>query len=281
VAGHGDGASQQPFRFPGRPPAGRSAGAAARAVMSRAASPSDLVAAGPGGRHRRRAGTAGDQRDSPGRLRPRRLRHGCLPRGANPDQANAGGTWLASYGRSPARIAPDAVKRILGGLMNIAAGLGELRNRGYGTGHRPRASESAFGPGTLGWPSTPLCHGAASCSTRRPMLRRPGGRVASSHPSRRGSRARPGPAVEAFGAGMSRPWSAVFPGQAVVRDRRKGGLAQVRRPGRVSLRSGAGRPCAGRRAVGGALPPGAPNVPHPAARWRPPRRARPAAGCSG
>src|SRR5713101_5847671 len=72
--------------------------------------------------------------------------------------------------------------------------------------------------------------------------------------------ARPGPAVEAVGAGMSRRWSAVFPGQAVVRNRRKGGLAQVRRPGRVSLRSGAGRPCAGRRAVEGAPPPGAPNV---------------------
>jgi hypothetical protein len=86
----------------------------------------------------------------------------------------------------------DAVKRILGGLMNIAAGLGELRNRGYGTGHGPGASESAFGPGTLGWPSTPLWHGAASCSTRWPMLRRPGGRVASSHPSRRGSRGQAG-----------------------------------------------------------------------------------------
>lgn len=31
----------------------------------------------------------------------------------------------------------DAVKRILGGLMSITAGLGELRNRGYGTGHGP------------------------------------------------------------------------------------------------------------------------------------------------
>ena len=32
----------------------------------------------------------------------------------------------------------DAVKRILGGLSSIAVGLGELRNRGYGTGHGPR-----------------------------------------------------------------------------------------------------------------------------------------------
>ena len=31
----------------------------------------------------------------------------------------------------------DAVKRILGGLMSITAGLGVLRNRGYGTGHGP------------------------------------------------------------------------------------------------------------------------------------------------
>ncbi len=55
VAGDGDGAGQQPFRFPGRPPAGRSAGAAVRAVMSRAASPSDLVAAA-------RAAGIGDER---------------------------------------------------------------------------------------------------------------------------------------------------------------------------------------------------------------------------
>ena len=57
--------------------------------------------------------------------------------------------------------------------------------------------------------------------------------------------------------------------------------APGRWPGRVSLRSGAGRPCAGRRAVERAPPPGAPNVPHPAAQWRPPRRARPVAACSG
>jgi hypothetical protein len=31
----------------------------------------------------------------------------------------------------------DAVKRILGGVSTIAAGLAELRNRGYGTGHGP------------------------------------------------------------------------------------------------------------------------------------------------
>jgi hypothetical protein len=31
----------------------------------------------------------------------------------------------------------DAVKRILGGVSTVAAGLAELRNRGYGTGHGP------------------------------------------------------------------------------------------------------------------------------------------------
>jgi hypothetical protein len=41
-----------------------------------------------------------------------------------------------SSGR-PGPDGTDAVKRILGGLTNIAAGIGELRNRGYGTGHGP------------------------------------------------------------------------------------------------------------------------------------------------
>ena len=48
-------AGQPPFRLPGRPPARRSAGAAARAVMSRAASPPDLAAAA-------RAAGIGDER---------------------------------------------------------------------------------------------------------------------------------------------------------------------------------------------------------------------------
>jgi hypothetical protein len=39
------------------------------------------------------------------------------------------------------QLGPDsagAVKRILGGLTSIVIGLGELRNRGYGTGHGPK-----------------------------------------------------------------------------------------------------------------------------------------------
>lgn len=36
---------------------------------------------------------------------------------------------------SPGPDGTDAVKRILGGVTTIAAGLAELRNRGYGTGH--------------------------------------------------------------------------------------------------------------------------------------------------
>lgn len=34
----------------------------------------------------------------------------------------------------------DAVKKILGAVSTIATGLGELRNRGYGTGHGPAAA---------------------------------------------------------------------------------------------------------------------------------------------
>jgi Abortive infection C-terminus len=40
----------------------------------------------------------------------------------------------------------DAVKRILGGLVNIAAGIGELRSRGYGTGHGPRGERVGLRP---------------------------------------------------------------------------------------------------------------------------------------
>jgi Abortive infection C-terminus len=38
---------------------------------------------------------------------------------------------------APGPDGTDAVKRILGGVSTIAAGLAELRNRGYGTGHGP------------------------------------------------------------------------------------------------------------------------------------------------
>jgi Abortive infection C-terminus len=50
---------------------------------------------------------------------------------------------------SVARPGPDgtdAVKRILGGLTNIATGLGELRNRGYGTGHGPKGQRVGLRP---------------------------------------------------------------------------------------------------------------------------------------
>jgi hypothetical protein len=40
----------------------------------------------------------------------------------------------------------DAVKRILGGLTSIASGLGELRNRGYGTGHGPKGERVGLRP---------------------------------------------------------------------------------------------------------------------------------------
>ena len=38
---------------------------------------------------------------------------------------------------SPGPDGSDAVKRILGGVTTVAAGVAELRNRGYGTGHGP------------------------------------------------------------------------------------------------------------------------------------------------
>jgi hypothetical protein len=40
----------------------------------------------------------------------------------------------------------DAVKRVLGALMSITAGLGELRNRGYGTGHGPAGKRVGLRP---------------------------------------------------------------------------------------------------------------------------------------
>jgi Abortive infection C-terminus len=40
----------------------------------------------------------------------------------------------------------DAVKRILGGLMTLTTGLGELRNRGYGTGHGPAGKRIGLRP---------------------------------------------------------------------------------------------------------------------------------------
>jgi hypothetical protein len=40
----------------------------------------------------------------------------------------------------------DAVRRILSGLTSIAAGLGELRNRGYGTGHGPKGERVGLRP---------------------------------------------------------------------------------------------------------------------------------------
>ena len=46
----------------------------------------------------------------------------------------------------PGPDSTEAVKRILGGLMSIAAGLGELRNRGYGTGHGPKGERVGLRP---------------------------------------------------------------------------------------------------------------------------------------
>jgi hypothetical protein len=46
----------------------------------------------------------------------------------------------------PSPDSTEATKRILGGLISIAAGLGELRNRGYGTGHGPKGERIGLSP---------------------------------------------------------------------------------------------------------------------------------------
>lgn len=56
-----------------------------------------------------------------------------------------------ALGLHPGSAAPgpdstDAVKRILGGVSTIAAGLAELRNRGYGTGHGPAGARVGLRP---------------------------------------------------------------------------------------------------------------------------------------
>src|ERR1035437_3094058 len=46
---------------------------------------------------------------------------------------------------TPGPDGTDAIRRILGGVSNIAAGVAELRNRGYGTGHGPAAPRRGLG----------------------------------------------------------------------------------------------------------------------------------------
>ena len=63
-----------------------------------------------------------------------------VPLDRNADVAALSKRALASLGLHPEAIAPtakgaDPMKRILGGLGQIAAGLAELRNLGYGVGH--------------------------------------------------------------------------------------------------------------------------------------------------
>jgi hypothetical protein len=56
-----------------------------------------------------------------------------------------------ALGLHPKSIRPgpdstEAVKRILGGLITVASGLGELRNRGYGTGHGSKGQRVGLCP---------------------------------------------------------------------------------------------------------------------------------------
>ena len=76
-----------------------------------------------------------------------------------------------------ATAGPDggtAVKRILGGLISIAVGLGEMRNAGWGTAHAPAAHRCAAPP--------------AHPSTARPGRRPPGGNDAPAMPRWRSGR---------------------------------------------------------------------------------------------
>ena len=56
----------------------------------------------------------------------------------------------------PGPDSTGAVKRILGGLTTIVMGLGELRKRGYGTGHGPKGERVGLRLGVPNWPSMPL-----------------------------------------------------------------------------------------------------------------------------
>jgi hypothetical protein len=48
--------------------------------------------------------------------------------------------------KAPGPDGSDAIKKILGSVSGIAIGLAELRNRGYGTGHRPATAPVGLGP---------------------------------------------------------------------------------------------------------------------------------------
>ncbi len=55
----------------------------------------------------------------------------------------------AALGLHPSEIGPDGsagIKRILGAVSTIAEGLGELRNRGHGTGHGPATARVGLRP---------------------------------------------------------------------------------------------------------------------------------------
>jgi hypothetical protein len=54
-----------------------------------------------------------------------------------------------ALGLHPSSVVPgpdgsDAIKKILGAVTTIATGLGELRNRGYGTGHGPASARTGL-----------------------------------------------------------------------------------------------------------------------------------------
>ena len=67
---------------------------------------------------------------------------------------------------TPGPDGSNSVKRILGGLISIAIGIGELRNERYGTGHtHPPRRGWDFVHATLTWRSEQPPPGAGSSST--------------------------------------------------------------------------------------------------------------------
>ncbi|WP_410662107.1 abortive infection family protein [Amycolatopsis sp. lyj-84] len=61
-------------------------------------------------------------------------------------RAAQGALSLHPSSSAPGPDGSDAVKKILGAVTTITAGLGELRNRGYGTGHGPAATRIGLRP---------------------------------------------------------------------------------------------------------------------------------------
>lgn len=68
------------------------------------------------------------------------------PRDDLPALVRAAQTALGLHPTGTGPDGSDGVRRILGAVTTIAEGLGELRNRGYGTGHGPATARVGLRP---------------------------------------------------------------------------------------------------------------------------------------